>query len=115
MSNLDYEAPLSSMSVWVLAALAVEPCHMYGVEGRIYSLSLASLTPNSGSIKRTVHSLMQRGLIELVDEEPGRRSGRNRRLYGLTSLGWRQLRIERRRLDHVVRAVDRALAQRMFA
>jgi DNA-binding PadR family transcriptional regulator len=115
MNDLDYSAPLTSMSVWVLVALAVEPCHIYGVAGRIYGLSLASLTPATGSIKRTVRSLIKRELIEVVAEEPGMRSGHIRTVYGLTRLGWHQLRLEKRRLGLAAQAIDRAWAHRVVA
>ena len=103
------------MSLWVLVALAIEPCHVYGIEGRIYGLSLAEVIPARSSIRRALASLEARGLVEVASTQSGKASGNARRLYGLTESGWRDLETERRRLGYELRALDTALVQRLIA
>jgi DNA-binding PadR family transcriptional regulator len=98
------------MAIWVLIALADEPCHIYGLQGQIFGRSLSYVIPNKETLRSSVAMLLRAGLIETAGTTPGRASHYERKLYKISKKGLIALRSERTSLKLLTQGIDRALA-----
>ena len=108
------ERPLNMIAVWVLLAVSEEPCHVYGLKGRIYGLSMAYVIPNLATLRSSLTMLVRAGLVSEVGYEEGSASKYNRKLYTITERGLGELKQQRMGLMMAVRAIDQAEARRFI-
>lgn len=97
--------PLKPLHQMILLLLAEEPT--YGIElmERLEARSGGSMTPNAGSLYRTIASLVEDGLVEPVEATaPSGSVGAPRKTYGVTPAGLELLRAEARRQAELVEA-----------
>lgn len=102
--------PLQEPTFLVLAALAVEPLHGYGLIQAVSELSDGRVTLRAGTLYPALDRLTTDRLVELAREEIV--DGRLRRYYRLTELGADRLRAETERLRRNAELADQRLANR---
>ncbi|WP_030441757.1 PadR family transcriptional regulator [Actinoplanes subtropicus] len=90
----------------ILAALAAQPRHGYGIVQAVGELSAGEVRLRPGTLYGALDRLAERGLIELDHEEAV--EGRLRRYYKLTEDGTRALSAE---IERMQRHTDAARAQ----
>ena len=97
--------PLKPLHQMILLLLAEEPTYGIRLMERLEERSAGSLTPNAGSLYRTIASLVDEGLVEPVEGEPQAGTvGAPRKSYGVTPDGLDVLRAEARRQADLVEA-----------
>jgi DNA-binding PadR family transcriptional regulator len=98
-------ADLTGTELHLLLALGSGPSYGYRLQQRVEEESGGELSPDIGSLYRTLSRLMERGWVEEVPPPPdadGPTPGRPRRYYALAPEGRRALSEEVARLEHVV-------------
>lgn len=94
------------LELHLLLALSGQPSYGYRLQQQVESESQGALTPDIGSLYRSLARLMERGWVEEVVAPPEEREtpspGRPKRWYGLTSDGAEALAGEVGRLAQVV-------------
>lgn len=106
-------APLHEPTFLVLAALASEPLHGYGVIRAVEELSEGRVTLRAGTLYPALDRLTADGLVELAHEEVV--DNRLRRYYQLTAAGVDRLTADVERQRHNVEAAAARLAARAKA
>ena len=92
--------PLTPLSMAILLALADGNRHGYALMKEIEAQSDGALTPGTGSLYAGLQRLMDDGLIEEVEPEPG--ADRRRRTFGITARGRELAEAEARRMLRVL-------------
>jgi|SRR5947209_277607 len=95
--DLDDQLPLKPADFYILLVLADEKRHGYGIMKDVERESGGKVRLEIGSLYRQLARLLNDGLIEVEEDESGRR-----RFYSLTRLGRSVLRAEARRLAGLV-------------
>jgi DNA-binding PadR family transcriptional regulator len=99
--------PLPNLPYLVMLSVAEQPRHGWAIIKRIEELSGPRATPSSGSLYLAIARLEERGLIE---ESPARAGAVDqRRMYRLSPLGRRVVRLETTRLAELVGLATRWL------
>lgn len=93
--------PLPSGPYHIMLALAEEPRHGWSIIKRIEELSGPRAAPSSGSLYLAIARLEERGLVEAAPPSKDDADDR-RRVYRLTPLGKRVLKLESARLAELV-------------
>lgn len=96
-----------TLDLLILAVLAHEPMHGWGITQRIESISSEVLAVNQGSLYPALARLGRKGLI--ADEWRTTENNRRARYYQLTEAGRRQLAVERGDWERSSAAIDRIL------
>jgi PadR family transcriptional regulator PadR len=102
--------PLTEPAFFVLAALADQPRHGYGVIGEVQELSGGRVTLRVGTLYGVLDRLVAEGRIEPDREEV--HVGRVRRYYRLTGTGRQALEAEVARQEANARAARTRLSVR---
>lgn len=102
-SNLSQ--PLSPAALEILAALATEDLHGYGIIQTVSAQSNGKVRIGPGSLYDNLKRLMERGWVR--DLKPT--SENEKRLYCLTAEGKSVLSCEIDRLDNLIRRTKRSL------
>lgn len=102
--------PLQEPTFLVLAALAGEPLHGYGIIQAVVELSQGAARPRPGTLYPALDRLTADGLVEMEREEIV--EGRLRRYYRLTDPGATRLQEEVDRLRRNTEAAAVRLAAR---
>ena len=97
--------PLSPAALQILAALATEDLHGYGIIQAVSAQSQGRVRIGPGSLYDNLKRLMERGWVR--DLKPA--SENDKRLYRLTAAGKAALASEISRLDDLVRRTKRSL------
>lgn len=105
--------PLQEPTFFILAALAAEPLHGYGLIQAVAELSDRRVHLRAGTLYPALDRLTQEGLIAVAREEIV--ESRLRRFYELTDDGEARLAAEVERLSENVAAAKRRLAERSRA
>ena len=105
--------PLQEPTFLVLAALAVEPLHGYGLIQAVSELSDGRVTLRAGTLYPALDRLTSDRLVALAREEVV--DGRLRRYYRLTDVGADRLRAETERLRRNAELAAQRLATRDHA
>lgn len=95
---------MTEQAFFILAALADEPRHGYGIVGEVAALSGGRVPLKVGTLYGVLDRLVTDGLVALDREEPHR--GRLRRYYRLTGQGRDALAGETARQAANLRAVE---------
>jgi len=98
-------APLSPAALQILAALAAEDLHGYGIIQAVAAQSQGHIRIGPGTLYDNLKRFMEQGWIR--DLKPATEN--DKRLYQLTAAGRAALAYEIRRLDHLVRQTKRYL------
>ena len=98
--------PLPNLPFSILVTLAEEPRHGWSIIRRIEELEGTQAVPSTGSLYLAIARLEERGLIEEKELE---RDDPRRRVYRLTSLGRRVVKLESARLAALVAVATRTL------
>ncbi len=101
----DSPSPLSPAAVQILAALATEDLHGYGIIQAVSAQSQGRIRIGPGTLYDNLKRFMEQGWIR--DLQPG--SENEKRLYRLTVAGKGVLSEEIARLDRLVRETKRYL------
>ncbi len=102
--------PLSPAILHILAALAGEDLHGYGIMQEVARQSGGKYKIGPGTLYDNLKKLLDHGMIE--ERDPGKSNeDSRRRYYRLTGSGRRLLQAELKRLDSVVRQVRLRLAE----
>ena len=96
-----------SLDLLILKSLALEPLHGVGVFRRIHQITKESIEVSYGSLFPALHRMEEKGW--LVADWDASENNRRAKYYELTKLGRKQLAIEEREWDRVVKAVTAAL------
>jgi PadR family transcriptional regulator PadR len=102
--------PLTEPTFLVLAALADQPRHGYGVIGEVEALSGGRVTLRVGTLYGVLDRLVAEGRVEPDREEV--HAGRVRRYHRLTAAGRQALEAELARQESNARAVRARLSVR---
>ena len=100
--------PLSPAVLHILACLAAEPRHGYGIMQEVARQSEGQYRLGPGTLYDNLQKLMNQGLVEEAPQPPANDDPR-RRYYCLTSLGRRVLEADLARLRRVVREANHHL------
>lgn len=106
MEKLD--VPQGTLDLMILAILAREPLHGYGISQKLTVLSRNHFQLNPGSLFPSLYRLEQDG--KLKAEWRPTENNRNAKYYRLTASGKRQLEQHRQRWDRATFAVTSVLA-----
>jgi DNA-binding PadR family transcriptional regulator len=106
-------APLQEPTFLILAALAEEPAHGYGVIQTVSALSGGRVTLRPGTLYGALDRLTEQGLV--VADRTEVVAGRLRRYYRLTDAGAGVLRTEAQRLASNAEAAMARLRRRARA
>jgi DNA-binding PadR family transcriptional regulator len=114
MVDIDRLLPLQPASFHILVALAEADRHGYAIIQDITDRTSGTVRLGAGTLYRTIHRLLEDGLIVEVTNRPNAdEDDERRRYYRLTSLGREVARAEARRLADLVKlARDSGLAPR---
>ncbi len=97
----------------ILLALAEGPAHGADIRRRVVKHTRGTLELYPAMLYGSLEDLLEKGLINEVDEKAGRPSGENDRYryFGLTSAGRETLAAETEEYDEVVRIARDLLAK----
>lgn len=109
MDETEREAlPLTPAVLHILLSLAAGPRHGYAIMQEVEELTDGELRLGPGKLYYSIHRMLDDGLIEEVEDEPG---GKKRRPYRITDVGLQLARAEIRRLQRTLRL---AKARQLF-
>src|SRR5262249_17649772 len=106
-SPLQSEMPLGTLDMLVLRTLVLGPAHGHTIAHAIEQGSEDVLQIEHGSLYPALHRLEDRGWI--ASSWGASENNRKARYYRLTSAGRKQLRVQTRRWEELVRAIGRIL------
>ena len=105
----DAPKPLTEPVLLILASLATEPRHGYGLMKDIETLSNGRVRLSTGTLYGALARLLEDGWIERFEQDD---RSRDKQAYRLTSEGRRQLQAEVERLKQLARAASARLKMR---
>jgi DNA-binding PadR family transcriptional regulator len=97
--------PLTAMQFHIMASLAREPRHGYGVMQEVERRSGGRVKVRPGTLYTALKRMLEDGLVRELDTPPPATDSADdrRRYYALTALGLSVLRADARRLAELVR------------
>lgn len=100
---------LSEPVLLVLLSLAEQPRHGYSILKDVESMSGGRVLLSTGTLYGALQRLLDRGWIELIEED---NPARDRRTYRLTSRGRRNLQMEIERMRHLTKVAALRMARK---
>src|ERR1043165_6280263 len=94
------QTPLTEPVLLVLLSLAQEPRHGYSIIKDVEQISEGRVVLSTGTLYGALQRLLEKGWIELFEEDE---SSRDRRAYRLTPRGSRVLQGEIERMKHLTK------------
>ncbi|MCL4865600.1 MAG: helix-turn-helix transcriptional regulator [Gemmatimonadales bacterium] len=95
--------PLPPVTFHILVALAGADRHGYAVIQEVAERTGGAVVLSAGTLYRSIHRMLEQGLISEPKARPTQDDDERRRYYRLTPLGLKVLRAETLRLDDQVR------------
>ena len=96
--------PLQSATFHILLALADHDRHGYAIIGDVAERTNGALRLSAGTLYRSIHRMLEQGLIVETDERPAPElDDERRRYYRITAFGQAVARAEAGRLADLVR------------
>ncbi len=92
--------PLTETSFFILLSLATTPKHGYGIIKEVEAFSAGRVVLAAGTLYTALRRMLEDGWIERLEDNSG--DSRERKLYGLTDLGYRIFELETRRMQKLV-------------
>jgi DNA-binding PadR family transcriptional regulator len=104
MAPADF-LPLTAMQFHIMASLAREPRHGYGVMQEVEARSGGAVKIGAGTLYTALKRMLEDGLVSELTTPPrgAETSDDRRRYYALTPLGLAVLRADARRLEDLVK------------
>ena len=93
--------PMGARDYLIMMLLEEEPTYGYELLSRLAERSGGTISLNAGSLYRALARLVESGLVEPIEEQPG--EGGVRKLYAATALGRRVVREEMARQASLLR------------
>lgn len=94
--------PLPAASFQILLALAQSDLHGYAVMQEVEARTQGEVRLSAGTLYRTIHRLLEQGLVAELRDRPAAGDDQRRRTYRLTALGREVARAETARLSGLV-------------
>jgi len=110
----DLPPPLSHLEFNVLLVLAREQLYGYAIKKQVEEQSQGGVSPEIGSLYRSLARLMERGWVEESEDPPteeGTHPGKPRRYFRITPVGLAAARAELRRMKAVFEAAGDAFPE----
>lgn len=96
--------PLPQATFHILLALAEEPRHGYAILQDVESRTRGAVKLGAGTLYRSIHRMLEDGLVEEMRTRPSpEEDDERRRYYRITRLGGIVVRAEVRRLSELVK------------
>ena len=95
--------PLHPHTFHILVALAAGDQHGYAILRDVEERTRGAVTLSAGALYRSIHRLLEQGLVSEPRRPPARGDDPRRRYYRLTPFGRAVALAETRRLDALVR------------
>ena len=96
--------PLPPVTFHILLALADEDRHGYAIIQDVARRTGGELKLSAGTLYRSIHRMLEQGLIEETRTRPAPEDDdERRRYYRITELGIQTAKAEARRLTHLVK------------
>lgn len=102
MDNIVSQLPLREPTFYILLSISPGPKHGYAILKEVENLSEGRLRLSTGTLYGAIKRLLDRGWIHRVDDPLPNGTGRKRKAYQLTELGWKILNAEMVRLQRLV-------------
>ena len=93
MPSPRFPIPQGTLDMLILQILSLGPAHGYGIAQRLEQISRSVVQVNQGSLYPALHRLEQKTWLRAEWKES--ETGREAKFYSLTSVGRRQLAVER--------------------
>ncbi len=106
IEDIQANLPLTEVTYFILLSLASAQKHGYAIMKDIEAMSHKRVSLSTGTLYGALKRLLEQGLILRSDEGETNHSGRTRKNYRLTELGYRVLQAEVHRLDNLVTAAQ---------
>jgi DNA-binding PadR family transcriptional regulator len=101
--------PLTEATIYILLSLAPGSKHGYAIMKDVKGVSQGHIQLSASTLYTTLSRLLDKGLIERVDDDGAEQTRRLRKVYSLTETGLRVLEAETLRMQSLVSAVMRRL------
>jgi DNA-binding PadR family transcriptional regulator len=102
--EIDALLPLPEATFHILVALADEDRHGYAIMQDVAARTGGALTLNPGTLYRSIHRLLEQGLIAELSTRPAAKfDDERRRYYRITPFGRSVAKAEARRLAHMLK------------
>ncbi len=98
--------PLTEVTYFILLSLASEPKHGYAIMKEVELLSEERVIMSTGTLYGALKRLLDQGWIIRSNNDTEKRSGREKKVYRLTTLGTHILDAEILRLESLVRVAQ---------
>ena len=96
-----------TLDLLILKALSLEPLHGVGISRRITQITRGAFQVSFGSLFPSLHRMEEKGWLEA--EWRASENNRRAKYYRLTSSGRRQLKVEERGWNEVVKIMNAAV------
>ena len=104
MDDVAALLPLPPVTFHILLALADQDRHGYAIIQEVEERTGGELTLSAGTLYRSIHRMLEQGLVvETRDRPAPEDDDERRRYYRLTKFGIETARAESRRLEQLVR------------
>jgi transcriptional regulator len=107
MSASKAKALRGTLDLLILKSLEAEPLHGVGIFRRIKKITRGEIQVSYGSLFPALHRMEERGWLS--SEWSASDHNRQAKYYGLTKAGQKQLQVEEREWERIVKAVGAAL------
>lgn len=104
MDNPDDLLPLPATTFHILMALADAELHGYAIIQEVAARTGGAVKLSAGTLYRSIHRMLEEGLVEETSERPDpEEDDERRRYYRITRFGTAVAEAETRRLTELVR------------
>ena len=97
--------PLTEATIYILLSLAPGSKHGYAIMKDVKGVSQGHIQLSASTLYTALSRLLDKGLIERVDDDGAEQTRRPRKVYSLTETGFRVLEAETLRMQSLVSAV----------
>lgn len=104
MDDIAQLLPLPPVTFHILLALADEDRHGYAIIKEVSARTQGELTLSAGTLYRSIHRMLEQGLVVELRQRPApEEDDERRRYYRITKFGIEAAKAESRRLEHLVK------------
>jgi len=102
VDRVDDLLPLQPAVFHILMALAEDDRHGYAIIQAIAERTEPRIRLSAGTLYRSIHRMLEDGLVVEIDQRPGPGEDERRRYYRITPFGRKAARAEAQRLADLV-------------
>lgn len=104
MDDIAQLLPLPPVTFHILLALADEDRHGYAIIKEVSARTQGELTLSAGTLYRSIHRMLEQGLVVELRQRPApEEDDERRRYYRITKFGIEAAKAESRRLEQLVK------------